>query len=693
VIDAPLRVLLVDDDPADADSVREALVQVPDATFEVEWVDDLSAALERVASETVDVALLNVSRADGGGAPTFSGVRTAAPHLPIVLLADPDDQGLATSLLQKGADECLTKPNLRPAPLLRVIRSTMGRQQAMRELAESERRYRHLFEQSHGYICTHAADGNVLSVNPAAAEALGYDPDEMVDCNLSDFLAPRVRRLFPVYLERIGKTGKDAGMLRVVTRSGEVRVWAYRNARYEPPSGEPYVVGYAQDVTEIVEAGAVLRSAKRELEIRVAERTAELAEANKRLTAELAERRQAQQELRESEERYRGLFESTHDLIQSVDPDGRLILVNRAWLEVLGYTESEVPNLRFVNIAHPDAVAECRCLLDRIRGGELVDRVSTMFITKDGRSILVEGSGCAGDVDGRIVVHLFCRDVTARVQAERELQDARAMAAMGSLVAGVAHEVRNPLFSISAALDAMEVRFDDETLELGRYIEVLRKGMDRVNELMHDLLEYGKPHRSERELGSIQGVVEEAIQSCQAATHANNITVVNRLSECCAAAQDGGEAAMQSYQARSRPNNAAIAGRLQERCDSVPMDRVRLVRVFLNVLLNAIQHSPRDGIVTIAAQRTQHRGRPWTECTISDRGPGFPVHNVWKVFEPFYSLRAGGTGLGLSIAQQIVEEHLGKIWVGNRHEGGAVVRLAFPLGDHGGPAGSGGKCR
>jgi signal transduction histidine kinase len=141
-------------------------------------------------------------------------------------------------------------------------------------------------------------------------------------------------------------------------------------------------------------------------------------------------------------------------------------------------------------------------------------------------------------------------------------------------------------------------------------------------------------------------VVEEAIQSCHAATQAKNVAVVNKL---------------------------------QRFCGVVPMDRGRLVRVFQNVLLNAIQHSPSGAIVTVAAQRRRDGCQPWIDCVITDDGPGIPGELLSRVFQPFYSRRTGGTGLGLSIVQQIVEEHRAKVSVGNRPEGGAVVRLAFPL--------------
>jgi diguanylate cyclase (GGDEF)-like protein/PAS domain S-box-containing protein len=118
-------------------------------------------------------------------------------------------------------------------------------------LERSERRYRHLVESSLGLICTHDFEGRLLSVNPAAAKALGYEAEEMVGRNLRDLLAPSVRDRFDDYLRRIRSEGETTGWMRIRTRSGEERLWAYRNSVYEE-EGEPlYVLGHAHDITEL----------------------------------------------------------------------------------------------------------------------------------------------------------------------------------------------------------------------------------------------------------------------------------------------------------------------------------------------------------------------------------------------------------------------------------------------------------
>ncbi|MGH7961642.1 MAG: sensor histidine kinase, partial [Candidatus Binatia bacterium] len=244
------------------------------------------------------------------------------------------------------------------------------------------------------------------------------------------------------------------------------------------------------------------------------------------------------------------------------------------------------------------------------------------------------------------------REITERERAEEErarlqvsLRRSEMMAALGSLVAGVAHEVRNPLFAISSTLDAFDVRFSARD-EYQRYIGVLRGEVERLTALMRALLEYGKPPNVELSPDSLREVIAQAVSSCTPLTKGSNVALVYND---------------------------------QESSVQIRMDRRRLLQVFLNLLENAIQHSPPGGGVVIETEEVRRDGRIWIGCTIKDSGSGFRAEDLPKIFEPFFTRRRGGTGLGLSIVQRIVEEHGGKICASNRPEGGAIVTVRFPL--------------
>jgi PAS domain S-box-containing protein len=180
----------------------------------------------------------------------------------------------------------------------------------MQDSAEQLKLYRLLVENSLGLMCIHDLDGVLRFINPAAAQSLGYNPEDGykpedgVGRNLRDYLAPSVRHLFDEYLCRIQREPTSSGLMRVEARDGSERIWFCRNVRYDEPGGLPLVLGHAIDITERIraeralkEAQTALQEANDQLAARVAERTAELQQANERLLAEMEQRKQVEEEL------------------------------------------------------------------------------------------------------------------------------------------------------------------------------------------------------------------------------------------------------------------------------------------------------------------------------------------------------------------------------------------------------------
>ncbi len=244
---------------------------------------------------------------------------------------------------------------------------------------------------------------------------------------------------------------------------------------------------------------------------------------------------------------------------------------------------------------------------------------------------------------------LIAQDITKRAELEASLRQSEMMSLLGSLVAGVAHEVRNPLFGISSILDAFETRFSDRT-EYLRYTNVLRDEIGRLTILMEELLEYGKPFRGELYLVSMEEMIARSIRACLPAADVAQVDLDSNV---------------------------------EDSLPKIRIDRRRLSKVFVNLIENAIQHSPQKSSVTIAARRINDGNHEWVQCEIRDSGAGIPEEDLAKIFEPFFSKRRGGTGLGLAIAQRIMQEHGGKLIAGNNPEGGACMIARFPIPSEG----------
>lgn len=240
---------------------------------------------------------------------------------------------------------------------------------------------------------------------------------------------------------------------------------------------------------------------------------------------------------------------------------------------------------------------------------------------------------------------LVAQEVTRLMELQASLRRSETMAALGALVAGVAHEVKNPLFSISAVVDAMEATFGVQA-QTKPFMDVVRNEVRRIDHLVQELFEYGRPTRPDFEEGSLQDVLAESRSACALASEKAGVAIV------------------------SHPAQGPLR---------VRMDARRLFHAFRNVIENAVQHSPAGTQVRLTTEAVEDGGTAWAQCTVHDAGPGFREEDLPHVFEPFFSRRRGGTGLGLSIVQRIIEEHRGTVLLRNHASGGAEVVLRLPL--------------
>lgn len=240
---------------------------------------------------------------------------------------------------------------------------------------------------------------------------------------------------------------------------------------------------------------------------------------------------------------------------------------------------------------------------------------------------------------GRSAVLVVARDVTSVVELQESLRHSETMAALGSVVVGVAHEVRNPLFTISSLVDAWSIQ--KQLRDPQPLLDALRREVGRVNSLMTELLEYGRPAPVVLEPCRLSAILNEAILACRAQAEARSVRVV-----------------------------------LDSASDAeVWSDARRLPRVFINLITNAIQHSPTDSDVVVSASMPARSAI----VTVRDHGSGFSEPDLPRLFTPFFCRRPGGFGLGLAISARIVAEHRGKVSAANHPDGGAILTVSLPL--------------
>lgn len=258
----------------------------------------------------------------------------------------------------------------------------------------------------------------------------------------------------------------------------------------------------------------------------------------------------------------------------------------------------------------------------------------------------------ARDEIARITDQLLEEEATER-ELRAQLERRRRADEMSTFVAGVAHEVRNPLFAITANLQALQEETDKAAV-FDEYFGWIQSSAIRLQVLMQDLLDYARPTSTQLAPGRLHEVIERSVAGCSALASRTGVEL-----------------------------------RIDGATDSpeILMDPQQLDQVFTNLIENAIAMSPPKATVRTSVYPEPTFG---VVCAVEDSGPGFSPEEIERGFEPFFTRRKGGTGLGLAVVRRIMDGHGGTIDLGNRDTGGARVRLVFPPPPKASPVRSGG---
>jgi len=269
-----------------------------------------------------------------------------------------------------------------------------------RALDESEDWYQDLIDQSQDLLCVHDLDGRLLSISPAPARLLGYSVEEMLRIPMREHIAPEFRNEFDAYLKEIEREGEACGLLVVVTRSGERRLWEFSNALRREGMATPIVSGMARDVTEQRQTEKLLQEATEGLLHRVQE--------NERVIRELR--------------LFRTLLDQSNDAIEVVDPETlRFLDANEKACSDLGCSREELLTLGVFDIDPAVTESSVAKVKERLRvSGSLV--MESLHRRKDGSTFPVELSLSLVRLDREYVLAV-ARDITERKRAEERLRE------------------------------------------------------------------------------------------------------------------------------------------------------------------------------------------------------------------------------------------------------------------------------
>lgn len=367
--------------------------------------------------------------------------------------------------------------------------------------------------------------------------------------------------------------------------------------------------------------------------------------------------------LRESEERFRIIFERSTIGKSLTAPDGRLLKINQAFADMLGYSVEEMQHLNFANVTHPDDIAESRegirCLL---ADEQTSYRMEKRYIHKSGRLVWADVSTTLlKDKNGNpLYLITSITDITERKLAEDELRKnfeelrktqqtltkiqnelirSEKLAVLGKLSGGVGHELRNPLGAIKNGAYFLNMAIENPDDEVKEVIDMINSEVNRSEDIISSLLDFARPKPPVRAPVQIHEVIKEVLKRFPLPEH---ITFQNTI------------------------NNTLPV---------IQADFNKLIQVFGNLVSNAYQAMPENGTLTLSTQESPG----WISVSVTDTGVGISRENMKNLFEPLFTTKTKGIGLGLVVIQTIVQSHGGKIEVMSEEGIGTTFTVLLPI--------------
>lgn len=526
-----------------------------------------------------------------------------------------------------------------------------------RDRYRNELRFRSLVETTNDLVWEVVEDELIVYGSPKVAQLIGVTADQINGRSITELVD--VKPDEPA-LELYREARENSKPLREVEsvvhlKSGRRIVLLSSGVPVIDDRGR--VTGYygiSRDITHKKQNDLELDRYRMNLEELVKERTRELSLANDKLNREINDRQQIEEKLRQSEEQYRDLFENASDLIQIARPDGKLLYVNREWRETLGYTEEEVQQIFLEEIIDPVCMGECSLMLEQIISQRNIDHMETVFVTKDGRKVELEGSAnlkLTADGEPESIRCIF-RDVTEKRKMEKELVKAQKLESIGVFAGGIAHDFNNLLAAFMGNISVAKM-YSNPHDKVYERLEQAEKASIRARDLTQQLLTFSKGGEPVKKIQNVADIIEDAVQF---SLRGSNV----------------------------KPEFFMDGDLLQSEVDAG-----QLGQVAQNLAVNAAQAMPDGGVVSvrlgnITLEKEQLNSLPagnYVELAVADHGVGISKDHLSRIFDPYFSTKDSGSGLGLAIAYSIIKKHGGLITVESEESQGTTFHIYLPAID------------
>jgi PAS domain S-box-containing protein len=328
--------------------------------------------------------------------------------------------------------------------------------------------------------------------------------------------------------------------------------------------------------------------------------------------------------LKESEEKYRTIFESSRDMIYITNEEGIFLDVNESASRIFGFSKEEFMKIPASNL-YEDAT-ERSAFIEMLKKTGIVSNHEVTLKDKSGnKKFCLISATIQPSLEGTLHIFGIIHDITRRKKMERDLMIAEKLSVTGRLARMLAHEIRYPLTSINLTLEQLEFELGDKDFEA--YTAIIKRNCRRIGDLITELLHTSKlPEVHMRKCG-VSKLIDETLELSTDRIELKKIKVEKQFSE-----------------------------ELVE----ITVDEAKIKTALLNVIVNAIEAVPdHGGLIRIKARKEDDK----CYIEVEDNGVGIPQKHIGKLFEPYFTQKQGGIGLGLSTTHNIIQSHGGTIEV------------------------------
>ncbi len=616
----PPHILIVEDDPVFCTFLRTLLIP---RGYALQTTDSGRQAVHLLSGNSTDLVLLDFGLPDMDGIEVLDQLRKRNAHTPVIIITGKASVDSATKALRKGAYDYLEKP-IRPKKLLKKIENALTQKRlekahkhVQHQFRESEKKYRRLFESVTDALLIYDAQTlRFEKINRAGLALFGYSKKEFMALKVPDLSAEKDKTKKAIRRIQAGKQGSRFIQLRYLKKKdgsvfpGEISISQFSSGNRKK------VIASIRDVTQ---------------------------------------RQQAEEALRQSEERFRQLVENSLIGI-SIIQNNRYVYKNPNQEKIFGPVTDKTLD-EIIQATHPDDMDKVRAVYESLRNGEVkIAEVEARFYPSGNTSNQADMKWIHGRASmikyyGENAILLNVIDLTEAKLLEQQLIIKNKLLSLGRVAAGIAHEIRNPLTGINSYLYTLEdlcrgqgVSRED-LLQMRQIVGQIQAASNKIESVIKRVMDFSKPGAPKMVLSDLNASIQEAVQLSAVTMRKHGIALKTALS----------------------PN--------LPRCY---IDAHLIEQVILNLITNAaksFEKSNDDKIIEITSFSVNNR----IFLQVSDSGPGVPPELRDKIFDPFFTTREDGAGIGLNIAQRIIADHNGSLSLGISKWGGAEFRIELPV--------------